>query len=177
MLICVMGASGVGKDALISGAKASLAGDPVFAFPQREITKPRGTPGEPFTPVDEATFERKALAGDYALSWRAHGYRYGVPMAAAAQAWAGKRVVVNVSRSATDQIRARFPEHRIVLVVARRGVAEARLRARGRESEAEIAERLAAFDAYDIAGEDVVVVRNDGPLDAAVAAFLAAVRS
>lgn len=177
MLIAVVGPSGAGKDALIAAARAALADDPTFAFPQREITKPPGTPGEPFTPVDEATFERKAQAGDYALSWRAHGYRYGVPMEAAVEALAGKRVVVNVSRSTADQIRARFPEHRIVRVTARRDLVEARLRARGRENDAEIAERLAAFDAYDVSGDDVVVVRNDGALADAVAAFLAAVRS
>lgn len=177
MLIAVVGPSGAGKDALISAAKDSLANDPSYSFPKREITKPPGAPGEPFTPVDEATFERKELAGDYALSWRAHGYRYGVPRESADEALAGRRVVVNVSRSVADQVRARFPEHRIIFVVASRDVVEARLRARGRERDPEIAERLAAFDAYDVSGEDVVVIHNDGPLDVAAAAFLAAVRS
>jgi len=177
MLIAVVGPSGVGKDALIAGAKAALSGDPDFVFPLREITRPAGAPGETFVAVDEATFEARRRAGGYALAWRAHGLAYGVPTSAAREARAGKRVVANVSRSVLADVRAGFPVRRIVLVTAARETVERRLRARGRETEAQIAERLSGFDGSDVTGDDVVVVRNDGALEAGVAAFLAAIRA
>jgi ribose 1,5-bisphosphokinase len=173
MLIAVVGPSGAGKDALIAAARTALAGDPEFVFPKREITRPAGG-DEPFVSVDEASFEARRRVGAYAFSWRANGFGYGAPAAAARQALAGKRVVVNVSRAILPLIRARFGERRIILVEAARQTVAERLKARGRESEAEIADRLSRFDAGEVAGDDVVVVRNDGPFEEAVAAFIAA---
>lgn len=175
MLVAVVGPSGAGKDALIEGAKLALADNPAFVFPMREITKPAGAKGEPFIAVDEATFEARRRSGEYALSWRAHGYGYAIPAAAARAALAGdKRVVVNLSRTVVDAVRAHFPDRRIVLVSVGRDLAEQRLQARGRETSAEIAERLARFD-IEVTGEDVTIVRNDGPLAKALATFISAI--
>jgi Uncharacterized component of phosphonate metabolism len=62
-----------------------------------------------------------------------------------------------------------FPGLAVVLVTASADVLAARLRARGRESEAEIARRLQRAAEPLPVGVDAIEVCNDGPLDQTVA--------
>lgn len=165
----------MGKDTLLDGAKAALADDPRVAFVRREITRPAEAGGEDHLPVSEAEFERRELAGDYALSWRAHGLRYGVPVQVLSELAVGRRVVANVSRSILDEARSRFGAIRIVSVRAPRDLLEARLRARGRETEADIADRVARASAYAVEGDDVIALSNDGSREAGVMAMISAI--
>jgi phosphonate metabolism protein PhnN/1,5-bisphosphokinase (PRPP-forming) len=175
-LVLVVGPSGVGKDTLIDGARAALAGEPCILFARREITRPADAGGEDHVAVDLATFRARAQAGGYLIAWEAHGLHYGLPAALGEQLASGTTVVANVSRAVLDQARATFPRIRVVSVAASREVVAARLAARGREDPDAVAARLARAGAYDVAGEDVVVVRNDGPLQEGVAALVAAIR-
>ncbi|MDZ4320803.1 MAG: hypothetical protein U1A07_18500, partial [Phenylobacterium sp.] len=115
-------------------------------------------------------------AGDYALAWRAHGLGYGIPVEIREDLAAGRTVVINVSRAVLDEARARFPRVRVVSLVADPQVLAQRLKARGRERGADAARRLARAEAIPVAGDDVVVVRNDGLLAEGVAGLLAAIR-
>lgn len=176
LLVLVAGPSGVGKDSLLAGAKAALADDPTVLFPRREITRPVEAGGEDHVEVGPELFEARQAHGGYALSWRAHGLAYGVPATVTAQIQAGRAVVVNVSRGVIDQARARFPRVRVVKISAGPETLARRLALRGRESPAEIADRLARADAFDVTGDDVVEIVNDGPLDEGVRALVAAIR-
>lgn len=182
-LIAVVGPSGAGKDTLMAAAAASR---PDLVWARRAITRPATAGGEPFEGVDEAEFARRRAAGAFAIWWEAHGLSYGVPMSALTAAKAGATVMFNGSRAALDAARAVFPALEVVLVTAPPEILARRLALRGRESEAEIARRLArsvdpspgAADgaaAGTAAGSAAMrVVANDGDLETGAARFLAA---
>jgi ribose 1,5-bisphosphokinase len=176
VLVLVVGPSGVGKDTLLDGARAAFAGDGLVLFPRREITRPRDAGGEDHVPVSEIDFTERQRAGGYGLSWRAHGLRYGIPAGIAHDLAAGRTVVVNVSRGVLDEARARYPKVRVISITADPELLAERLARRGREDAADIAQRLARAQTVEVAGDDVVVVRNDGTPEAGVALLMAAIR-
>jgi ribose 1,5-bisphosphokinase len=171
----VVGPSGVGKDTLIDGARAALADNPAVIFVRRDITRPAEAGGEDHRPISEEEFERREAAGDYALSWRAHGLCYGVPADILQDLAAGRTVVVNVSRGVIDETRRRLGAVRVVSVSADPEQLAERLRQRGRESETEIADRIARAQAYGVTGDDVIALRNDGSREAGVMAMIRAI--
>ncbi len=142
MLVLVVGPSGVGKDTLLIGARAVLADDARFHFVRREITRPAEAGGEVHDPVDTETFACRRASGAYALWWEAHGLRYGVPSDIAVPLDAGRVVVANVSRATIAGAAERFAVH-VIEVTAPAGLVAQRLAARGRETAAQIAQRLA----------------------------------
>jgi len=176
MLVLVVGPSGVGKDTLLDGARMALAGDPRFVFPRREITRPAEAGGEDHIPVDHEQFAVQEAAGGYGLSWRAHGLAYGIGAEISRDLALDRTVVVNVSRAVLDEARLRFGPVRILVVTADPDVLSRRLAARGRESAADMAARLARAEAITVSGEDVVEVCNDGTPEQGIAQFVAALR-
>jgi len=172
-LVLVVGPSGVGKDSVIDGARAALAGHADVVFPHRRITRAPGLGGEDYTAVSEADFAAMQARGDFALSWTAHGLHYGIPKDIEADLAAGRQVVINVSRAVVDTARRQYPGLLAVLVTASPDVLRRRLTARGRETPAEIEERLARAAAFTLSGPDVAVLNNDGALADTVAAFVA----
>ncbi|HEY9235238.1 MULTISPECIES: phosphonate metabolism protein/1,5-bisphosphokinase (PRPP-forming) PhnN [Phenylobacterium] len=176
-LVLVVGPSGVGKDTLLHGARSALREDPSVVFVRREITRPREAGGEDHAPLRLEAFEEREAAGAYLLSWRAHGLAYGIPRASAASLASGGTVVVNVSRAVLDEARRLgVDELRIVSVTADPRLLAERLAARGRETAAEIEQRLARAQAVAVEGEDVIVIANDGPPEAGVARLVQAIR-
>jgi len=176
LLVLVVGPSGVGKDTLIMGARARLAGQGVV-FARREITRPPDPDGEDHAPASEAEFAERRERGLYLLSWRAHGLGYGLPIALMDRLAAGETVVANVSRAVLDEARARFARVRVVSVRAEAAVIRARLQARNRETAEDIEQRVVRAGAFQVAGPDVVEVRNDAAPEAAVEAFVALIRA
>ncbi len=172
-LVLVTGPSGVGKDSLLDGARAVLAGRQDYVFPRRYVTRAAGLGGEDYVAVSEAEFAAMAARGDFALHWPAHGLHYGIPVSIDADLAAGRQVVVNVSRAVIDQARAKYPNLLVLAINASTDVLRARLQQRGRETAAEIEERLQRAAAYRLQGPDVVTLNNDGPLAEGIAAVVA----
>jgi ribose 1,5-bisphosphokinase len=158
MLVLVVGPSGAGKDTLLTLARVALAGDPRFRFVRRVITRPAEAGGEDHEPVSVAEF----AARDFALSWQAHGLHYGIPADVADDIARGVVVVANVSRSIIADAAARFPA-RVIEVTAPGELLVARLAARGRETAAEAANRLARRIPLPHGIEVTTVVNDSSP--------------
>ncbi len=171
MLILVVGPSGAGKDTLMERAREGLAGDARFRFVRREITRAAGAGGEDHIAVSPEVFAARRAAGGYALAWEAHGLGYGIPADIAGDLEAGLVVVANVSRGVLVEASRRFAA-RVLEITAPVEVLARRLASRGRESEADVAARLARAVALP-AGLDVVRVVNDGAVEVGVERVLA----
>ena len=167
MLVLVVGPSGAGKDTLLNAARVAFAGDSRFRFVRRVITRPADPMGENHEPADDAEFNRR----HFALSWGAHGLRYGIPADIEADIARGVTVVANVSRGVIEPAAARFPVH-VIEVTAPPDILARRLAERGRESAPDIAARLARH--VDVPhGVPVTVVTNDGTPAEGIARFQA----
>ncbi|HEY6430824.1 MAG TPA: phosphonate metabolism protein/1,5-bisphosphokinase (PRPP-forming) PhnN [Acetobacteraceae bacterium] len=162
----MVGPSGVGKDTLLNAARDALSADPRFRFVRRTITRPADAGGEAHEAVTDAQFEARA----FALSWRAHGLRYGIPADITEDIKAGRVVVANVSRNAVADAAGRFPV-RVIEVHAPPAVLAARLAGRGREDAKDMAARLARE--VRLPGSVAVErVCNDGPRQQGAAQFI-----
>jgi ribose 1,5-bisphosphokinase len=171
-LVLVVGPSGAGKDTLIDLARAALRDDASVVFPRRVIT--RAASGEPHDTMDADAFEKAAHAGAFALTWDAHDLRYGIPAGIDAHIRAGRSVVCNVSRTIVATARERYADVRVVLVTAPADVLAARLAARARGSDGDLARRLARSDGFAAPAVDCVIT-NVGAPDAAATALIAAI--
>lgn len=109
--------------------------------------------------------------GAFALTWDAHGLRYGIPAEADAAVRAGRVVVANVSRAVLDQLAERYERLVVVLITVSDEVRAERLRSRGREADHDIARRLERADPVRQRAADHVI-RNDGTIPAAGAHLL-----
>ncbi len=175
MLVLVVGPSGAGKDTLINAAKAALANDKRFVFPRRVVTRPAVAALEDHDSVTPAEFALQDANGAYALSWEAHGLRYGLPASIADDIAAGRVVVMNSSRAMVATARAKFPGAVVVLIEARPDVRAQRLAGRGRETAGEVAARLGRE--VDVSIPNAIRIDNSGAVADGTARFLAALRA
>lgn len=172
-LVLVVGPSGVGKDSILDAARLRLKDRRDVVFVQRVITRPADSGGEDHRAVSEADFQLMKQAGDFALHWSAHGLSYGLPRGLEDDLAAGRTVIANVSRAILDEARRHYGRVGIRVILARPDTLRRRLVARGRETAADIEERLRRAAAFQVHGPDVTEIWNDGALDDAVAAFVA----
>jgi thymidine phosphorylase len=164
----VVGASGVGKDALLSGAKAALRGDDRFVFAQRTITRPASAGGEDHQEATPQEFAETESAGGFLAHWCAHGLRYGLPAHLADELARGRHVVANGSRAAVSDIAARVENMVVIEITAPAELIQQRLHARGRESSDEISERATRKTPPFPENVEVVRVANDADLQTGI---------
>jgi ribose 1,5-bisphosphokinase len=169
-LIGVVGPSGVGKDSLM---EALCARCPDLHRVRRVITRPAEAGGEDFDGISPALFAARAAGGDFALHWQAHGLSYGVPASVRDVLANGRDALVNLSRGVLGKAALKFDTLHVLHVTARPDALAARLAARGRESEAEIARRLSRPAPPMPEGLRVTEIDNSGRLETAVDAALA----
>ena len=173
-LIAIVGPSGVGKDSLIA---ALAEADPSLRPVRRTITRAADAGGEAFDEVSDGAFDAMLAAGAFCLHWRAHALRYGIPAEAQATVASGERRLANLSRGVLGEAAGRFPGLLVVSVTASPAILSERLRGRGRETDAEIAGRLArpAPPLPDCVA--CVAVDNSGPIADTARAALAAIQA
>ena len=92
--------------------------------------------------MSEADFAQAVSRGDFAFWWEAHGLKYALPSAIDADIRAGRTVVCNISRGMISALRLRYARLVVALVTAPADVLAARLAARSRASDGDLAQRL-----------------------------------
>lgn len=136
---------------------------------RRVITRPAGAGGELHDAVTPAEFREMQDNGAFVVAWGAHGLHYGIPISVRYHLNKGTDCLVNFSRKALAAGAEAFPNFLVLNISARHEILAERLAARGRETDADIAKRLAEADKPLPAGLDVLHLSNDGPLSQTVA--------
>ncbi|MGV8854244.1 MAG: phosphonate metabolism protein/1,5-bisphosphokinase (PRPP-forming) PhnN [Devosia sp.] len=169
--VAVVGPSGVGKDSLIGFARDRLEASGGIHVVRRVVTRLADGGSEDHDSMDEASFAQAERDGAFALTWEAHGLRYGLPLALEDDLRAGKVVIANLSRAMIPALVARYPDAVVVAVSAEREVIEQRLAGRGRET-AESIQRRIERRVTDRLPASTVRIDNSGALEVAGMQFV-----
>jgi len=167
-LVLVVGPSGAGKDTLITHARGRCPDS--VAFPRRVVTRPPSA-AEDHDTLSEEAFDRALAEGVFALSWQAHGLKYGIPASADADIRAGRTVVCNASRTVIAAARERYAFVAVVLVTAPPEVLATRLAQRSRATDGSASARLSRSIGNDEVCPDVII-DNMGAIEASVERLL-----
>ena len=173
LLVLVVGPSGAGKDTIMSAVAVRLAADKSVVFPRRVVTRASANAAEDCHLMTVAEFQAAEAAGNFLLSWLAHGLHYGIPEPVRADLAAGRTVVINISRGVILAAEARVPRTAVVHITASPDVLALRIAARGRESIEEIRERLTREAPLPDCHSVVCEIRNESSIDDAAARFCA----
>ncbi len=166
-LFYVVGPSGVGKDTLLHWTRAKLGHASNVMFARRTITRPMHA-SEAHEALSEEAFLHAASCGHFAMQWQANGLYYGVRRSIDAELLAGRNVVVNGSREYLPQMRALYPDARVVWIEADPAIVRQRLEGRQREVGAILEQRMdraTQFSAPLSGGE--ITIDNSGPVEIA----------
>lgn len=145
-LFVVAAPSGAGKSSLVN---AVLAREPGIAL-SISYTSRAPRPGERHAQhyhfVDKAEFERMIAAGDFFEYALVHGdYKGTARQSVEPQLAAGKDVLLEIDWQGARQVRAQIPEAVSVFILPpSKDTLETRMRNRGQDSDAVIAQRVAA---------------------------------
>jgi ribose 1,5-bisphosphokinase len=145
------------------------AADPSLHLVRRTITRGSEMGGEDYDAVSVAAFNEMAACGQFAVHWGAHDLLYGIPASIQTVLARGQDCLANFSRSALLAGDAVFANFYVLNITARPETLASRLKARGRESEAQIVKRLAQATKPLPDGLNVMTVNNDGALEDTVA--------
>lgn len=172
-LFYIMGASGCGKDSLIDYVRRKVSFQAPLIFAHRYITRPADAGGENHISLSEREFDKRLNQGFFALHWQSHGFKYGVGIEINHWLAEGINVVVNGSRGYLPKAVRIYPEIKPVMIYVSKEKLLERLQNRGRESAAEIENRLQRAAMYaDLYHPALRVVSNDRGLQQSGEKFL-----
>lgn len=176
-LFYIMGASGVGKDALIEALRAGTTDEVHVAC--RYTTRPEARPGPLEIGLAQADFERLDAAGAFWFEWSSYDVRYSIRRREADRLAHGWQVVVNGSRAYLETARRRCPGLVPVLVTCDdEHELRRRLFQRGREDRQAIEARIARGRALATSvPADTAIIDNAGSLAVAARCFLSLVQT
>jgi guanylate kinase len=146
LLIVLSSPSGAGKSTI---SRMLLAADPEVTLSISATTRPK-RPGErddvDYHFVDDAEFDRMFTEGEFVEWAPVFGHRYGTPKAPVKAALkAGRDILFDIDWQGTQQLQAAMGEDlvRIFILPPSMAELERRLHARGTDSDAVIADRMA----------------------------------
>lgn len=169
-VIAVVGPSGVGKDSVMQGLAEVM---PKLHVVRRVITRAPDLGGEDYDAVSAQEFQNLVRDGAFAVHWGAHGLFYGIPQTVRYQLNKGTDCLVNFSRKALQAGADAFPNFVVLHITAEPETLATRLASRGRESEEDIARRLAEASKPIPGNLEVITLSNDGPLNLTVSRAVA----
>lgn len=176
-LVYVIGPSGAGKDSVLQALALAWPLKAPVHWARRTITRPAHAGGEQHEAVDATTFEHLRATGAFAMHWQANGLSYGVRHAELHPALnGGAWVFVNGSRAWLASLLMHWPAATVVHIGASPSVLAQRLAARGRETDADVAQRLARAVDLQLPPQ-AIRIHNDGELVQAVSALADALRT
>ncbi len=146
----IAGPSGVGKGTVVREVLSRIPdGLALSVSATTRPPRPGETDGTDYYFVDDEDFDRMVAGGEM-LEWAEvfHGHRYGTPSGPVGlHRDAGNDVVLEIDVEGAGWVRERVPDAVMILLEPpSRAELERRLRSRGTESDASIAERLAKAD-------------------------------
>lgn len=161
-LVFVIGASGAGKDSLISAADR-LQSDDQYAIniAPRYVTRAKRDNSEDIE-ITSRQFSKQYDANIFLFAWQAHGYHYGISRAVLSLLKHKTHVLINGSRAYAEQARVIYPALKIAAIEADSISLHQRLNNRGREDKQAINERLVrnARFAQALNCADIVINNN-----------------
>jgi len=166
-LYYIIGASGSGKDSLITYARKNLPDEAKVAFSHRYITRDSNAGNENHVALTEKEFKLRIMYGFFAMHWHSHGFYYGIGNEVSDWLDRGFNVVVNGSREYLSQAAIDFEQLCPVLIEVDISTLQKRLKERGRENAAEISLRLLRAKALsqEINHPRLIRIQNDNPLE------------
>lgn len=168
-LFYLIGASGSGKDSLISYARTHIPLEAKVVFTHRYITRPANAGGENHIALDEREFLAREEMRCFAMSWRSHDLRYGIGVEINQWLAKGLNVVINGSRAYLPQAARNYPELRPILISVEPDILRVRLEQRGREDGEQITQRLVQARELEksLTHPRLIKIYNNGSLEEA----------
>jgi ribose 1,5-bisphosphokinase len=146
-IIYLMGASGSGKDSILSGVRQQLSEEQSklnLIIAHRYICREWQSGNENHIELSEMEFQHRQRLNLFALHWQANGLRYGIGREIDLWLAQGQNVIVNGSREYLPTAMTLYGDNLIpVLIKVDEATLRQRLIARGRESSEDIEARLA----------------------------------
>lgn len=162
-LFLVIGNSGSGKDSVMKKASELCPG---IHLMKRHITR-KAHASEDFISVNEDEFLRLKASGFFMFDWESYSLKYGVHSGMADILENGVPVLLNISRTVVDDVKARYPGAKVVFIEADLCTIKKRLENRGRDGKdaGGISDRLErAYKNQSPAECSDVVIDNSGEL-------------
>jgi len=168
-LFYIIGASGVGKDSLISYAREHLSGNAPVVFAHRYITRDADAGNENHVSLTLSEFRLRDEHGCYVMKWNSHDTWYGIGIEIEQWLDKGFNVVVNGSREYLQKATEKFKQLTPILITADKARLKERLHLRGRETDTQIEKRLQQAGKLDALVEHPRLIRlkNDSDLEVA----------
>jgi ribose 1,5-bisphosphokinase len=163
-LFYIIGASGAGKDTLINYARNTINGAEQIVFAHRYITRPSNSGNENHIYLSKYEFQQREKANFFALNWESHGNFYGIGCELDTWRNSGFSVIVNGSREYLPTAQQKYPDLKVILIVADEQIITHRLENRGRESAAEIERRIARTAQISTDLVNCITIENNGSL-------------